>query len=89
MDPLCPGCGNPLASPDDICPRCALVQAIPPVVPTVPVGMDGGHSTDRRMPVGPDQDVRRSLRMLLAIGIGLTLLLFAVIAVLVWVLFGV
>ncbi|MEN6519292.1 MAG: hypothetical protein ABFC38_14150 [Methanospirillum sp.] len=43
---------------------------------------------ERRMPVSPDRDVRRSLRMLLAIAVGLTLLLFVVIAIHIWVLFG-
>lgn len=89
MDTLCPVCGTPLSSPDDICPRCALVQAVPPVVPTVPAGADGSRTQERRMPVAPDREVSRSLRMLLAIGVGLTLLLFALIAVFVWILFGV
>jgi hypothetical protein len=40
------------------------------------------------MPVPEDRSVRRSLRMLLAIGVGLTLLLFAVTAIIVWVVFG-
>jgi hypothetical protein len=89
MDPLCPACGGPLISPDESCPRCALARAIAPVTPTVPVGVDRRPSFERRMPAGDDRDVRRSLRLLLAIGVGLTLLLFAVVAILVWVLFGV
>lgn len=88
MGSLCPGCGYPLESPDDICPRCALAQVLPPVVPAVLVGTDRSHPLERRMPVSPDRDVRRSLRMLLAIAVGLTLLLFVVIAILIWVLFG-
>ena len=88
MDPVCPACGGPLISPDEVCPRCALARAMVPVAPTVPVGVDQRQPTDRRMPVGEDRDVRRSLRLLLAIGVGLTLLLFAVVAILVWVLFG-
>lgn len=88
MDVLCPGCGLPLASPDDICPRCALVQAIPPAVPARPVETDVGRLQERRVLAGPDRNVRRSLRMLLAIGVGLILLLFAVTVVLMWVLFG-
>jgi uncharacterized protein HemY len=37
---------------------------------------------------GPDRNVQRSLRMLLAFAVGLVLLLFAVIAVFVWVFFA-
>lgn len=89
MDTFCPDCGLPLAPMDDVCPRCAVVKALPPaVVPAPPVERDGGRLQDRRMLVGPDPTVRWSLRMLLAVGIGLVLLLFAVSAVLVWVLFG-
>ena len=89
MDTFCPDCGLPLAPPDDVCPRCAVVKALPPaVVPAPPVERDAGRLQDRRMLVGPDPTVRWSLRMLLAVGIGLVLLLFAVSAVLVWVLFG-
>jgi predicted amidophosphoribosyltransferase len=88
MDHLCPGCGRPLAPPDDICPRCALAQAIPPVVSKVPREMERSQPSERRMPVGPDRTVRRSLHMLLMIAVGLVLLLFAVIAFLVWVLSG-
>lgn len=89
MDVLCPGCGAPLASPDDICPRCALVQAVPPSVPTVPAGVDGSHPFEHRLPVSQDRDVQRSLRLLLVIGVGLTLFIFAVIAIVIWLLFGV
>jgi hypothetical protein len=53
------------------------------------VDVDWRQPAERRMPAGEDRDVRRSLRLLLAIGVGLTLLLFAVVAILVWVLFGV
>jgi len=88
MDTLCPACGGPLASPDDICPRCALARAIAPVTPTVPVDVDRRRPVERRTPVGEDRDVRRSLRLLLAIGVGLTLLLFVIIALFVWVLYG-
>ena len=42
----------------------------------------------RRVLAGPDRNVQRSLRMLLAYGIGLVLLLFAVIAILVWIFFA-
>jgi hypothetical protein len=88
MDPVCPECGGPLISPDEACPRCALSRAIVPVAPTVPAGVDRHQPSERRMPLGEDRDVRRSFRLLLAIGVGLTLLLFAVVAILVWVLFG-
>lgn len=88
MEILCPGCGAPLSSPDDVCPRCALAQAIPPVVQTVPAGLDGSHPAEHRLPVALDRDVQHSLRMLLVIGVGLTLLVFAVIALLVWIFFG-
>lgn len=88
MDPVCPACGGPLISPDEACPRCALARAIVPAAPTVPAGIDRRQAVERRMPVGEDRDVRRSLRMLLAIGVGVTLLLFAVVAIIVWVLFG-
>ena len=88
MDVLCPGCGQPLASPDDTCPRCALAQSIPPAVTAGPVESDVGRLHERRVLAGPDRNVQRSLRMLLAYGIGLVLLLFAMIAVLVWVFFA-
>jgi hypothetical protein len=88
MDVRCPGCGQPLASPDDICPRCALAQGIPPAVAAGPVESDVGRLHERRVLVGPDRNVQRSLRMLLVFGVGLVLLLFAVIAVLVWIFFA-
>jgi hypothetical protein len=53
------------------------------------VDADRRRPVERRTPVGDDRDVRRSLRLLLAIGVGLTLLLFGVIALFVWVLYGV
>ncbi len=91
MDVICPGCGYPLASADEMCPHCALAQAIAPAVPTVPTvpsGPERGQPPERRLPVSQDRDVQHSFRMLLVIGIGLTLLLFVVIAVIVWLLFG-
>ncbi len=88
MDVFCPGCGQPLASPDDPCPRCALAQGIPPAVAARPVEPDVGRLHERRVLAGPDRNVQRSLRMLLAYGIGLVLLLFAVIAILVWIFFA-
>ena len=51
--------------------------------------MERSQPTERRMPVGPDRTVWRSLRMLLVIAVGLILLLFAAIAILVWVLSGI
>jgi NMD protein affecting ribosome stability and mRNA decay len=88
MDVLCPGCGEPLASVDEVCPRCALSQAIAPVTPSLPATPERYQPPERRLPVSQDREIRRSLRILLVIGIGLTLLLFAVIAIIVWVLFG-
>lgn len=88
MDVFCPGCGQPLASPDDPCPRCALAQGIPPAVAARPVEPDVGRLHERRVLAGPDRNVQRSLRMILAYGIGLVLLLFAVIAILVWIFFA-
>lgn len=88
MDPHCPVCGSLLGATDEVCPRCALAQALPPAVRTGAVEMDGGRLRDRRVLAGPDRDVSRSLRLLLAVGIGLILILFAVTALFVWILFG-
>lgn len=88
MEVLCPGCGQPLASPDDTCPRCALAQGIPPAVAAGQVESDVDRLHERRVLAGPDRNVQRSLRMLLAFGIGLVLLLFAVTALFVWIFFA-
>lgn len=84
----CPGCGQPLASQDDVCPRCSLAQSVPPSVSPRAVEVDGDRLRDRRSLIGPDREVRWSLRMLLVFVVGLILLLFAVTAAIVGFLFA-
>lgn len=88
MDPVCPECGGPLVSIDEACPRCALARRATPPALTVPTSVEQRQPAERRMSVPQDREVRRSLRILFAIGLGLTLLLFAVVAAIVWFVFG-